>query len=288
MGIVWLCEDDVGPGDDRWLQGSVARDGICARCGGLAMLVYDSQVQEPRPSGSGWHSFTTSVDLVPYRPWIWDTNLYYRDLGVSPYATRREIREAYQQREGWDSERLTHIVKQLLDEEVRARYDATPLGAVFFDRYFAEMVLKRIAQSVAEANLNGGSLEDFDPNTVLDMVNQRSFGVVDAEVFDGQDVSAQRQTRMWAYWRWASAVEDPEKMGQWQELLIQAFSERKERRNIAVGIHRISRDPVRILEVGDLTVVFLHDKQQPTSVLAEQAAGRVVQSIPSQQEAVFA
>lgn len=78
--------------------------------------------------GDGQVAFSTTLDLEPTRVIIWDTNGYYRSLGVSPYASRAEIRDAYLRLNGHRSHRLTIIVKTLLDRDTRARYDRTPLG----------------------------------------------------------------------------------------------------------------------------------------------------------------
>ena len=57
---------------------------------------------------------------------VWDANRYYADLGVATSASRAQIRTAYL--DGPGTARLTFLASQLLNREIRAAYDLTPLG----------------------------------------------------------------------------------------------------------------------------------------------------------------
>lgn len=98
-----------------------------------ARLMTLTETDAPRLLGDGPAQFSTSLalDLTPRV--IWDTNGFYRALGLRPDASRADIRRAYIDHEGWRSVRLTKIVKLLLDRTLRRAYDRTPLGSFWAD-----------------------------------------------------------------------------------------------------------------------------------------------------------
>lgn len=99
----------------------------------LLTKVAVQQTAQPRLVGDGPSEFSTCTSLEPSPRFVWDTNGFYRSLGVATDATRGEMARAYLARDGHSSVRLTHILTTLLDPYLRSRYDATPLGMLWAD-----------------------------------------------------------------------------------------------------------------------------------------------------------
>jgi len=77
----------------------------------------DDQLRYERPVRLGWGParWSTSMALVPMDRVCHDVNGYYRELGVDWRATKKELKEAYVERDGPNDARLTYVFKQLLD-----------------------------------------------------------------------------------------------------------------------------------------------------------------------------
>lgn len=217
----------------------------------------------PRLWGSGPPSFSTCVTLVRRHVVVWDANGYYRELGVAHDATREQIRKAYQRKRGWRSPRLTYIFKQLLNPEVRRRYDATPLGQRFWDDYVDDE-MRRAHVSVA--------------------IKLRSAGrVVEAEQFEDRHyaetmadwVPPSDDDWPWGYYLWGTRCDDTDRLRRWQSHLIEAFDGRP--REISVGFFGESVNPSQVLArvVGYRLVVFINDETEPSDFLAHEAVGQV-------------
>lgn len=220
----------------------------------------------PHLRGHGPATFSTSLGLmIPFRM-VWDVNGYYRELGVPFDATRRQIKEAYQEKCGWASPRLTYILKQLLDPEVRARYDATPLGAVFMDYYVETSLREARARVVSDLRREGlievaEMVEEMDDDQELDIASSG----------DENDRS-HPEVWPWSYYLWESECTDTERLRRWQEHLISALGQRKEIRELSIGFQGESKRPWHVRTVGYRTVVFLNDGVQPTEDLAHEAS----------------
>jgi hypothetical protein len=228
---------------------------------------------QPRLVGWGEVEFSTSLELVsPYRM-VWDTNGYYRELGVKSRATRREIREAYQAKAGWRSTRLTYIVSMLLNAKTRAAYDRTPLGMFYVDDYVQDMWRRERVRQVIELLRQGMKLEadrlsEEEPDwTPAENLSQ---GPSSFEVDDYVD------EWQWSFYQWGTYCMDMDRLREWQHLLVSALGERKEHHQIAVGFSgQKGRWGVRT--VGFRIVVFLDEDEQPSEALAVAAASRVVE-----------
>ncbi len=70
---------------------------------------------------------------IEQQPFRWDTNGFYRALGLTPDATRVEIAHAYIERNGYTSEWITSAARTLIDKDTRRVYDALPLGSFWGD-----------------------------------------------------------------------------------------------------------------------------------------------------------
>jgi hypothetical protein len=224
--------------------------------------------------GDGPATFSTCLDLaVPYRL-VYDTNRYYADLGVPVDATRRQIREAYQRLRGHRSARLTYIVTQLLDPDVRRRYDATPCGSVFVDDevegWIRQVRVQESSRLRSQGRVEEAEVLEAEP---LDVV-------VDTEEEMEQDEAQQPFEAVWpwAFYLWGSECQDRERLREWQELLISALGSRKENLQLAIGFSGGMAHPWGVRMVGYRIVVFLDQDEQPAEAHA-QAASRAVSTI---------
>jgi hypothetical protein len=222
--------------------------------------------------------FTSCVGLQTWPMIVWDVNAYYAELGIPWTASRAEIRAAYQRRRGDTSDRLTYIVKQLLDPEVRALYDACQPGSVFFDRYIASYVKDQMLRDHVSEHGRILGFEDQEDLTTVDLSKymNRPFDTVPPE---GQNVGRWR----WGFYLWASDDYDTVKLRQWQGLLIEALARRGVVLNLSIGLVGGSLEPMKVEAVGYRVCAFLSDTEQPTLQLAEVAADRVVSTASSMQ-----
>lgn len=239
-------------------------------------------------SGPAECSSCTQLSVVPLN--IYDVNGYYRELGVDPRATRKQLREAYQAKDGQSSPRLTYILKQLLNPAIRFAYDCTPLGEAFLDRYVEEMVKRRIKTRVSErmqslhdlgVDLDGidvGSLED-------DAASEMGFGLkddtpdetVDADPPEGEDDASPAKFE-YSYYLWKTRSRQDlcptDRLVKWQRFLVSALAREGVTLNFAVGLHG---EPYPWVEatVGYRRVFFLSVQEEPTEDLAGEVARRV-------------
>jgi hypothetical protein len=226
----------------------------------------------------GPRTCSTAVGLLPIYRIIWDTNCYYRDLGVSVYANKREIREAYQALDGQRSERLTYVMHQLLDPIIRARYDATPFGAFMRDEYvnWVERVAdaRRISLKLAKATY-------WEREEILleaEFEQRQEAEEIERQVLDSQRQRAQtvgRQPWGYSYYLWRTSRADLDDLERWQELLVRACSCHRVVVELAVGFVGSSPEPIDISWRDGHLVALLRDDQVPTEALAERVAHRV-------------
>ncbi len=128
----------------------------------LRAPVFDSiPKSEPAPVvvGSGPVAWSTSVVMERWPTVVYDTNGYYASLGVTPWATRDDLRRAYVSKGGELSPRLTYIMSQLLDPEVRRRYDSTPIGSFYYDDYVETQARIEASDRVSQLLIQGASYE---------------------------------------------------------------------------------------------------------------------------------
>ena len=87
----------------------------------------------PRKVGDGPAAFppVTSLERQPFR---WDTNCFYRRLGLDPHATRLDIVRRFLDLDPrQDFIRLAIAAEVLLNKEKRSRYDALVIGTFWGD-----------------------------------------------------------------------------------------------------------------------------------------------------------
>lgn len=237
--------------------------------------------EAPVRRGAGPVDFTTCTELAPSYT-VWDANGWYRALGFTwPYRgiTKTALRLAYYAVGGQDSERLTYYVNRLLRPQVRAEYDATPLGEIFWgDKYVHQTIRTNASLEAGRRNARG---EHADQESVMD-----SWGLYtptdEVEVPSASEKSERSDPSpsVWAwrygYYLWKSVTYDPDRLSRWQDLLVAAFAAAGARRRISVGF--MGGNPRRALQLdlGDRVVLFLHEEQEPTEELATRLADNVI------------
>lgn len=93
-----------------------------------------TQTQTPRLVGDGPAHFTAHL-AVERQPFKWDTNSFYRRLGLTPDCTRLDLVAAYHASDPAlpDFDRRMIALRVLLKKSERTRYDSVPLGAMWMD-----------------------------------------------------------------------------------------------------------------------------------------------------------
>lgn len=264
----------------------------------------DQQIYlSPAVGRSGVQTRSTSLELENWPSVVWDVNGYYCALGVGFRATRKQLLTAYMQLNGQESERLTYIFKQLLDPEVRRKYDACPLGTLFFDRYVEEklkqqaMKMAKIRDRTPEEILREWGFEIRTPDGevpvqgegVQDHQAQDEEVDIPQETGEDEDVSPAEEPDVWpyAYYLWKVRRRDlhlatVETMRQWQEAIVAECERQNVRARFAVGMtSRREENASRLLtmSVDGATVVFISaDHLDEIEQLAPYAVHRLLSS----------
>lgn len=216
--------------------------------------------------GDGPVTCSTSLEIDIQPRIIWDVNGYYRELGLDPRSTKRQIKQAYMRKGGWRSERLTYIVKVLVDAEARWRYDMTPLGSLFMDEYILMALHRLRTQAIARLRSEGRAVEADALRREIDAEG------LDTEADDEHDhptpSAAPDAVTPWAYshYVWHTECWNQDRLRQWQGALIRVLGGRRVHHQIAVGASAYGSE---FRTVGYRSVFFLGDGEQPTDALAE-------------------
>lgn len=232
----------------------------------------------------------TALSVLPLA--IFDVNGYYRELGVNPRATRAELRRAYhakvgEQQSGADAARLTYILSQLLQPDVRFAYDCTPLGELFEDRYVLEAIkrqmLLRMDQKKAQLRKDGVDVDAIDDESLerdiyaemgVETDDETPGETVDDLPAIGEDGSSPAKFE-YSYYLWGTGlVEDPENLGrlaEWQHLLVSAFAREGVSIKFAVGFHGKPHGWVQG-QIGSRNIFLLNVLHEPTEAVAAEVA----------------
>lgn len=239
---------------------------------------------DPFLAGEGPPTFSTSRVLAVPPGYCCDINGYYRDLGIPfPYtnASRGDLRKAYLAGGGPGNARKTYVFKQLLDRQIRAEYDATPLGGMFWDVYVAAEIKRR---ALAEMASRGFSKEDVAAlNEVLEGFGVESDDTPDTDSLDNsngnQDTDPVPAREIapfpFAFYLWRTTYDNRECLAQWQALLITALAQAGITRQISLDY--VGRTPHRFVtaRVGARDVVFLNRDLEPDPEVATAIAARM-------------
>lgn len=208
----------------------------------------------------GETDMSTSVGLRVVPKFVWDVNRYYRDLGIDwPFKpTKKELRLAYQACDGSDDERLTYCFKQLLQPDIRAEYDAMPLGSRYDDKYVREENNRKLSDIAKEESKEQGKLV-----TIKDLTDS-----VDEEL---PPLPPARTTWDWGYYALKSRKFDPETLALWQQLLIDAFANQGLEVVVSIGYIGRVKQSVVLKNYDGKAVFFLREDTHPTTEHAEAA-----------------
>lgn len=232
--------------------------------------------------GHGPLECSTTLKVEPWPSIAWDPNGYYRELGVSHRAGRRELREAYQRLGGQHSRRLTYILHQLLDPEVRAAYDATPFGSVFLDDYVAEDVRRHSARESAARRALALARGDIRPDEPLEVVDwDELLGQTDELPPEQGTENSHEEHPTWrySYLRVDGAHANLGLARRWQHHLVEVFGSFDASFRLIVGLHGAVAPDSYVLTVDEdppLVIALLRcDADEATLVtLAERAVAQ--------------
>lgn len=250
--------------DRRWLSPDVEEK--------VADVPERDGLKFPNPTrfGRGPDVWSACTDVAVRVKLCWDVNGYYAALGVSPQATRRQLREAYQALDGQNSPYLTYAFKQLLNPETRDAYDASPLGQPFLDAY-TQLAMKRRAK--AEAHRRSAVGEFITAEEVIDewgyALRDEEEGV-DTVSPAGQDLPRKADRLEYSYYGWKTAkfLMDEGPLQQWQGLLSTAATQLGIAPKLSFGITGMSDHPYILEQVGDRVVIFFPEGEEPTEAVA--------------------
>lgn len=207
----------------------------------------------------------SSSGTVALRPEIcWDVCAYYLILGIRWRAAEGEIRRAYvaacARPDGQvQDERLTYIVSQLLDRDVRRAYDAVALGDPFLgDRDVLEQIRRNATREAVRRRLEGE-----EPVTADEVMEEA--GVVPAET--ARQMAREAATARWGL-RWGYYLldgplgvprADETLLEAWQEMLATALRERGIVMQFAVGVGR-QHEPLVLRNIKEACIFVMTEK----------------------------
>lgn len=225
---------------------------------------------------------STETALVVTPEIIWDTNYYYRVHGFTwPYRgiTVRDLRLAHHARGGRDDPYMTMALAALRNAVIRRQYDSQDLGDPYLDRYVKAWLKEQAIRKAADLSREFGV--EVDPEKVL---QDLGYDLNDDDVSAGQDPSSTPPAELsegcdtvhipwtWSYYRLRTSCDDTDRLGRWQELLVEAFAQVGTRRRFCVGF--VGRQPHEWIsgEVQGRRVFFLSEHVEPTADMAAAAA----------------
>lgn len=223
----------------------------------------------PRVMDIGPLTFPMHGHIVKYPSIIWDVNFYYGDLKVRYDATAAQLRDSYITLNGSESVRLTYVLKQLLNPQVRRAYDACQFGSIFFDRYVAEIVRQRMIHEsvgIPAQETSHNDKNDKNPFDFTDVMDQEIVADLDGVAQDGV-----RSARSWliGFYQYHTARVDVEKMRIWLKCLCEVMG--GQNISLSVGLMGTSgaQDDVYVMWVDGNNVAFLHEDCSPTPERAQ-------------------
>jgi hypothetical protein len=195
-------------------------------------------------------------------------NGYYRSLGIDwPWKpTKKELRQGYQAVGGPEDDRLTYYFKQLLDRDIRAEYDAMPLGSRYRDKYAIEKDMHRLSDLASK--LSGETGEVVTVNDLIDEYESAN------DRRSPEPVNLSTLAWNWGFYSLKSRKWGTDDLVEWQRLLIDSFAKRGVEVVIALGYTGHSgknEQPFLIRHHDGREVFFLNENTTPTAELAETA-----------------
>lgn len=207
--------------------------------------------------GMGPVEAATTMALEQWPSLVYDTNLFYRDMGVHFRATRAQIRRAYQEGGGPNDVRLTMIAGVLLNPQRRLAYDRVPLGKLFFDDEIEEALRIAAATAAGEAREQGDEVDEELLNRELEAMRELPEYL--------EELPSYAERYLWSYYVFRDPDVDTERLDLWRGAIISALWQifRFDRPpTLAVGYFR--QEPgeadIQVAQVGYRMVCLVSDK----------------------------
>lgn len=226
-------------------------------------------------SWKGPEVWSTCTDVAPIIVFKWDVNGYYRELGVHPDATRRELMQAYVACNGQESPRLTYCFKQLLNPKIRKEYDATPLGEPYLDEYTQDELRKAAARESVKRCTVG---EYVTPAEVLDEWGyELNDGLEDAPT----PPKPRRKNFEYKYYAWQTSeyLQDEERLAEWQSVLVSQAAQMGIKKKIAIGVTSLEAPGSFVIQKDSQgnPIIYLAENCEITEKMAKLALSRAVE-----------
>lgn len=223
------------------------------------MIPYRDGVPGVVPLGPrSWSTDTTLTtrDLVI----CWDVNRYYRDLGLEwPYRqTTTQIRRVFMEGNGHADARKVHCFTRLIDPNIRAEYDALPLGEVMEDHY---TYIERRRASV-------GSTEGVD-NPEPEVQDEEHSAAK-------EHLDSSEDDYLYSVYLWKTELFDRKALHRWQSLILEAAREQGRNFQVSLGVMEQEPSSWMVGSVGTNAPLVLVDRYaQPTMMEAR----RIVENL---------
>jgi hypothetical protein len=246
--------------------------------------------------GFGAADCSSSFALATQPEFVWDVCEYYRLLGVTPWATRLELRKGFLARRGGTKPRLAYALKQLLNPFIRRMYDqAVPTQPFYLDKDTQEALKRKaILEAARESFLTGEEVtqeevlarwglkhnkpgeeqpdEELVPGRKLPEATSQPLG--DESHSLGSTIGPWALRWSWYAWHQSAGSEylhwDPKPLENWQRLIRAELSRRGLSMRFAVGLHQGYGWKLFRTSEG-ACIVFLARDEYPTEDLAAQA-----------------
>ena len=244
-----------------------------------------SSTSEPIITGGGPTFCSTSVELATQPQIIWDVNNYYKNLGVSTRASRKELRQAFQQADGHSSDYLTYIMTQLLNPRIRYEYDLMPLGSLYINDRFVQGRIKDAARKESDRRKAQG--EEVTPEEVIEEMGLKLEPPIEEEenLFEDQDEPGVPEEEPelfepweYSYYLWKSICPEEERLKEWQTFLHRASVDLGVAMRFSVGYCGGSiEEEWHLRQIDEMPVFFLNEGVRPDIEKARQAIALVGQ-----------
>lgn len=210
-------------------------------------------------------------------PVLADVNGYYRDLGVSPVATSRELTAAWGEH-GTNDARITYVFKQLRNPAIRTAYDAVPEGGVFLDDYVLEEMTRQVKLAVANLAAKGiqTTAEEIFSSLGIDIptcrqdADDQCLDTPDPQGFDESRPVPHQSGRpsdnhwRYAYYRKATTCDDVARLAEWHGGLASALAGCEAVPKFSVGFHHAIGEPFLLEWADGIPVFLLHAEMNPS------------------------
>lgn len=242
--------------------------------------------------GAGPDAASASGALALCPEICWDVCGYYRRLGVSWKATRRQLRVAAFAR-GFQDRDIVYAIKQLLNRDLRRAYDRMPLGGLFMPDRDVQRMLKRQAIRMAARESAAG-----ETVTAEDVLARMGMSLVTGSAGEDEAPSSRRLPAQealpagasetlgstvtdwdleWSFWIGPGRLShESEGLPAWQRMLARAFRAAGcSRASFAVGLFSGPGFSVEERMPGGSPIILL-GAEPPDPALARKAVREIM------------